>query len=228
MTGTERTCAPATELRWLALGDTWTYEVAGRLTPKDRPPDEVAGSIAVSICPDTMSDVAGALMLLFVQSFQVVHGDGSRDDLPAPPWQFCFVQNAVTKAVAIVADNMGRGGQPRIAAMPEIFYPGAWSLSTGYDNTLVFPGGALVRNSLRVVGQEWIQTPRGRYSCWKARIASESAEMGQTEGFDWWTPELGAPACFDTTSVLPDGTQMHIRATLTDCRLGSSLDAAMR
>jgi hypothetical protein len=126
---------------------------------------------------------------------------------------FSFIQDE-SADVAIAADNMGPGGARRVAKAPQVFYPGRWTSSTGYDNRLEFDNGDFVRNTLKVVGQEWVETESGKYLAWKSEIVSESAAMGRIEGLDWWTPELGAPARFSTDSGTPDGSRMRFTATL--------------
>jgi uncharacterized protein YndB with AHSA1/START domain len=207
--------APATALRPLQRGDTWTYAVTGTLTPPGSKPLPLSGDITVAIVPDALSGTGDALAIRFARSFQVTQPDGSRTDLPAPVMLFSVVQDSATHDVAIAADNMGHGGKPRTAKVPQVFYPGAWSRDTGYANRLDFDDGDFVVNTLAVVGQEWVDTAIGRFSAWKATVASESPVMGHIDGVDWWTPELGAPVQFSTDGGLPDGSRMHFVATLS-------------
>jgi hypothetical protein len=201
-------------LRTLRIGDRWAYRATGAITPETGAPQEMGGTIEVSIVADTLSGVAGAMMLTFAQAFEIRQADGTRAPMPAPAWMFSFVQDAATRDVAIVADNMGPGGALRVAAAPQIFYPGRWSPDTAYANRLEFADGDFVSNTLAVTGQEWVETPLGPYLSWKAGITSESPAIGRIEGIDWWTPELGAPASFETDSAMPDGARMRFRATL--------------
>jgi len=208
--------SPAPELRRLRLGDAWAYSVAGSLTAPDGQSLPLTGAIEVSIVPESLSGQSGQKTIRFSQTLEVLQPDGSKRTLPAPTWMFSFIQDADTADVSIAADNMTPGGAPRIARMPQIFYPGRWTGETAYANQLDFDNGDFVRNSLKVVGQEWVETARGKYLAWKSEIMSESTAMGRIEGADWWTPELGAPVRFSTDAGTPDGSRMRFVATLRE------------
>jgi hypothetical protein len=212
----EETHSPAPELRELRLGDRWEYSVAGTLTSPDGQSLPIVGEIEVSIVPESLTGRAEQKTIRFSQNLEVTQPDGSKKVLPAPTWMFSFVQDADTADVAIAADNMGSGGACRIANAPQVFYPGRWTSKTGYNNQLDFDNGDFVRNTLKVVGQEWVETERGSYLAWKSEIVSESGTMGRIEGVDWWTPELGAPARFSTNARTPDGSRMLFVATLRE------------
>ncbi|MFL6449572.1 MAG: hypothetical protein ACJ746_18110 [Bryobacteraceae bacterium] len=206
--------APATSLRLLRLGDTWSYDAAGTLTPPGNGPLALSGQITVSIVPERLSDRPDWMTILFSQKFEITERDGSKQSMPAPEWMFSFVQDQRTRDLRIGADNMTRDGTPRIANEPQVFYPGSWSSRTAYSNSLVFDNGDSVHNTLTVLGEETVETKGGSYVSWLARISSESAATGLIEGMDWWTPELGAPAKFSTASTMPDGSEMRFTATL--------------
>ena len=212
----EETHSPAPQLRELRLGDHWAYSVAGGLTSPDGQSLPIMGEIEVSIVPESLTGHADQKTIRFAQNLDVLQPDGLKKPLPAPMWMFSFIQDPNTADVAIAADNMGPGGARRIASAPQVFYPGRWTSETGYDNRLDFDNGDFVRNTLKVVGQEWVETERGSYLAWKSEIASESAAMGRIEGVDWWTPELGAPARFATNAGTPDGSRMRFVATLRE------------
>ena len=206
--------SPATSLRLLHPGDTWVYRVAGTLTPPGSEPLELTGQIAVSIVEDRLASRADWKTILFSQRFEIVQADGSSQPMPAPDWMFSFVQDTTTRDASITADNMTKDGSPRIARTPQVFYPGAWSPRTAYENRLDFDNGDHVDNTLSVFDQEQVETEAGSFTCWVARISSQSAATGLIEGQDWWTPELGAPAKFSTASTMPDGSAMRFVATL--------------
>jgi hypothetical protein len=212
----DESASPALELRKLRLGDSWTYSVVGSLTSPDGESLPVTGEIAVSILPDSLSGRADQKTIRFSQKFQVLQPDGSQKALAAPIWMFSFVQDPDTGDVAIAADNMGPGGAWRVAKTPQVFYPGRWTRETAFDNRLDFDNGDFVRNILKVVGQEWVETERGAFLAWKSEIASESVAMGRIEGVDWWTPEIGAPVRFSTDAGTPDGSRMRFVATLRE------------
>jgi hypothetical protein len=134
--------------------------------------------------------------------------------MPAPAWIFSFVQDPESHDLSIAADNMTRDGAPRIAKVPQVFYPGTWSRETAYRNRLNFLNGEQVDNALTVIGEELVETSAGVFASWVAPISSESVATGRIEGMDWWTPELGAPARFSTESRMPDGSKMKFVATL--------------
>ena len=213
--------SPASELRELRLGDRWAYSLAGALTSPDGHSLPVVGEIEVSIVPESLTGRADQKTIRFSQILEVVQPDGSKKVLPTPTWMFSFVQDADTADVAIAADNMGLGGTRRIANAPRVFYPGRWSSKTGYDNQLDFDNGDFVRNTLKVIGQEWVETEGRSHLAWKSEIISESAAMGRIEGVDWWTPELGAPARFSTNAGTPDGSRMRFVATLRESSVPS-------
>lgn len=201
-------------LRSLRLGDCWRYRVTGTLGPAIGAPQALSGTIGVSVVPDGLSGKEGTLMIAFIQDLWTRTVDGAPVAIPAPAWMFAFLQDPDTQDVAIVADNMGKDGTLRIAAVPQVFYPGRWSRETQYANRLEFGAGNFVANTLRVVGEEWVETPAGSYLSWKSLITSDSPALGTIEGIDWWAPELGAPASFETLSGLPDGARIRMRAVL--------------
>ena len=208
--------SPALELRKLRLGDAWAYSVAGSLTFPDGQSLPLTGEIEVSIVLERLSGQSDQKTIRFSQMLEVLQPAGSKRALPAPTWMFSFIQDADTADVSIAADNMGPGGAARIARAPQVFYPGRWTRETAYANQLDFDNGDFVRNSLKVVGQEWVETARGKYLAWKSVIVSESTTMGRIEGADWWAPELGAPARFSTDAGTPDGSRMRFVATLRE------------
>ena len=212
----EKPSSPAAGLRELQLGDRWAYSVVGSLTSPNGHSLPVTGEIEVSIVPESLSGQRDQKTIRFSQTLEVLQPDGSKRALPAPTWMFSFIQDADTADVAIAADNMGLGGARRIAIAPQVFYPGRWTSKTSYDNQLDFDNGDFVRNTLKVIGQEWVDTACGSYLAWKSEIVSESAAMGRIEGVDWWTPELGAPARFSTNAGTPDGSRMRFVATLRE------------
>jgi hypothetical protein len=212
----DKTASPAVELRKLRLGDRWSYAATGSLTSPDGGTLPLTGEINVSIVAEEMSGRDDHMTIQFSQDFQLLQPDGAKKPLPAPTWMFSFVQDADTADVAIAADNMGPGGARRTAKAPQVFYPGRWSRTTAYDNRLDFDNGDTVKNTLTVVGEEWVETTRGSFAAWKSTITSESAAMGRIEGADWWTPELGAPVRFSTDAGTPDGSRIRFVATLTD------------
>jgi hypothetical protein len=205
---------PATLLRLLCLGDNWVYRVAGTLTPPGAEPRELIGQITVSIVRDRLLGRPDWMTILFSQQFEIAHADGSKQPKPSPDWMFSFVQSASDRNLCIVADNMTPDGVPRIAKTPQVFYPGTWSLQTAYNNRLDFDNGDQVNNVLKVFDYEQIETEAGSFPSWVARISSESPATGLIEGKDWWTPDLGAPVKFWTSSRMPDGSQMRFVATL--------------
>jgi hypothetical protein len=206
--------SPATSLRLLRPGDSWTYQASGNLRPPGGEPLDLTGQITVSIVPDRLLGRSDWMTLLFSQQFEITQADGSKQPMPAPEWMFWFVQDEGSRDLAITADNMTPDGAPRIARAPQVFYPGSWSARTAYNNRLDFDNGDYVDNTLTVFGQERVETEPGSFLSWKATISSESAATGLIEGMDWWTPELGAPAKFSTASKMPDGTEMRFVAIL--------------
>lgn len=207
--------APAAILRPLRLGDLWVYQVSGTLTPPGPgAPSALRGTITVTVVPDTLLGAADSVMLTFVQDLQAQDSDGAVSPFPAPAMMFSFAQDKLTNDALILADNMGPNGTCRRAETPQIFYPGRWFLGTRYDNRLEFGDGDFVRNTLLVVGQVPIETPVGMINSWVAEISSESPAMGKITGIDWWSPDLGAPACFETNATMPDGTVTCLKAML--------------
>jgi hypothetical protein len=206
--------SPATSLRLLQIGDRWSYRAAGTLTPPNSEPLAVAGQITVTIEQDRLLGRDDRMLIVFSQQFEITQSDGSKQPMPAPEWMFSFLQDPATLDVSIAADNMTRDGKPRVAKVPQVFYPGRWSSRTAYRNRLAFESGDHVDNTLAVTGEEQVETALGHLSSWVATISSESAATGLIEGMDWWTPELGAPAKFSTKSKMPDGSEMQFVATL--------------
>ena len=214
--GRVETTSPAVALRKLHLGDSWSYSVAGSLASPDGGTLALTGEIEVSIVPDELPGRAVQMAIQFSQNFEVLQPDGARKALPAPTWMFSIVQDADSADVAIAADNMGPGGARRTAKAPQVFYPGRWSRNTAYGNQLDFDDGDYVKNTLAVVGEEWVETARGKFLAWKSNVTSESVAMGRIDGVDWWTPELGAPVRFSTDAGMPDGSRIRFLATLSD------------
>lgn len=216
--------AAATVLRSLQTGDFWHYQVIGKVTrPRSASSLALRGTIVVTVVADTLVAHPNSVMLTFVQTLQAETDDGALKLFPAPDLAFSFVQDTVTKDAAILADNMGPNGACRRAATPQVFYPGHWFPGTRYDNRLDFGGGDFVHNTLLVTGAVTIETPLGVREAWVAEITSEGPVMGKITGIDWWTPDLGAPACFETSATLPDGATTSIHAMLTQTNVITGL-----
>lgn len=205
---------PAVTMRRLALGDRWGYTATGTLTRPDGAVLPVAGTIAVEIVPDTLTNRPGGLAIAFAQHLAATTPDGTAIPLPAPPLMFAIIQDSTTTDVAISADTMTPDGSARIAREPQVFYPGQWSATTGYDNRLDFGPAGTVVNFLKTTGPEWVDVPLGRFAAWACVIGSESA-AGRIEGRDWWTPELGAPIQFEFDSPTPDGARLRFTAGMS-------------
>src|SRR5947199_3441132 len=116
--------SPATALRRLKLGDQWRYRVSGTLTPPGSGPLERTGRITVSIEPDRLTNGPDTMAIVFSQRFEITQPDGSKEPMPAPEWMFSFVQDEATGDLSIAADNMTPDGKPRVAKVPQVFYPG--------------------------------------------------------------------------------------------------------
>ncbi len=212
---------PATYLRFLCCHDLWTYEASGTLTSTGALPQDVHGEIAVTVAAEPPWQSDEVLTLVFSQHLHVALPHGECAALPMPDWRFAFRQDSESGDVAILGDTMTQNGAWRVAAAPQVFYPGQWSADTAYANNLDFGGGEFVRNTLRVLEPEQIATPAGQFTVWKAEISSESSLLGRIEGVDWWAPELGAPVKFTTDAGLPDGSRLRLLALLKTVRLAN-------
>jgi hypothetical protein len=207
---------PATELRLLHQGDTWSYVVEGSLTPPGGPAIPLTGTINVKIETAPLPGRPPSEVIAFVQALETIAPDGTRAPFPAPPLMFWYTQDQTTRDVLIYADTMTPDGSPRVAAEGQIFYPGTWSITTAYANRLDFGAGNTVDNTLTIQGVDIVEAPFGTRAAWYGPITSDSPMTGRIDGADWWTPELGAPIRFETKSTMPDGAVMAMRAEMTD------------
>lgn len=205
---------PATELRLLRQGDSWTYMVSGSLAPPGGVGMALSGRIVVTITMAALPAMAPGPAISFAQELRVATPDGGSAPFPAPPLMFWFTQDQQSRDLFIHADTMTPDGTPRRAAEGRLFYPGTWSGTTAYDNVLDF-GADKVRNTLTIQRAEVVETPMGAFAAWFGPITSESPVTGLITGADWWTPSLGAPIQFETRSTLPDGAVMTMRAQMT-------------
>ena len=203
---------PGRHMARLRAGDWWEYAVEGSVA-RDGRTMALRGEVRVTIerreAGGTMRDA-----IVFAPNHRIVGIDGPAGVFPMPTGVFYVEQDAATHAVCIAGDNMGPGGSDRFAAVPQVFYPGAFDADTAYDNVLDFGPLGRVANALRTVGVETVDTALGRFAAWKAPIASTSDQFGKVEGCDWWRPALGAPLRFEMSAVGPDGSCLQTVAVL--------------
>ena len=207
------------ELKRLAPGDRWEYDLTGTIS-RDGRELKLTGQVIVTI--ERRATARGELnAIVFEQQRRLVGAAADDPDsvLNVPTGLFYFIQDPDRLDVAIVGDNMGPKGQDRFAAAPQVFYPGRWSSATGYRNVLDFGADGRVENWLITEGPTEIEVALspGRFMAWRAAIGSDSPQFGQVTGYDYWTPQLGAPIRFEMMVTGPDGspvsTQARMRAT---------------
>jgi len=212
---------PARELPTLTPGESWTWTLTGQLTP-------AGADQALPLSGSMFEDVEvlpfqGGSTLAFVSTQSLTAGGAPLfGDQPMPPAIFYFQQDPTTHTVYVVGDNQGPGGEVRVPEHPIEFIPGRWSLSSAYDDTLIFPSGETVRVYLYVDGTTTVTTPLGDFAAWVAPNGADESSGVSHPGIDYWTPELGAPAVFTTATALPDGSSISITGTMTATTVPSS------
>ena len=143
---------------------------------------------------------------------------------PPPKGIFYVQQDPATNNVLVIGDNMGPNGSDRVALQPEVFYPGQWSASTAYDNTLAWASGGSTEVYLNVSGTQTVSTPIGNFEAWVAPNGAIDSVSGATDtGIDYWSPQLGAPVQYELTANLPNGAVNHLVGTLAKTNRVNSL-----
>lgn len=206
-------------LSTLTPGDRWVYAVTGESTQpaSDQTPAAsvpVGGTIAQGIETRAFEGVP-TLSLVSAQRL-TVGGVSIFGEQDSPVGIFYLRQDPATKDVLVLGDNLGPNGTDRVAVQPGVFYPGSWSTSTAYDNTVVWSSGETTRLSLSVSGTQTVTTPLGDFEAWVAPTGNRESNGVVNLGVDYWTPQLGAPVAFDTTTTFPNGGAIHIVGTLVE------------
>lgn len=210
--------APSTTLSVLQPGDHWTYAVTGETTPLPGQASAAPVPVSGTIVQDIETPLFGGKPILALVSVQnlTVGGVSIFGEQSAPKGVFYLRQDPATNDVLVLGDNLGPNGMDRVATEPQVFYPGSWSAGTAYDNVVAWSSGETTRLSLRVTGTEVATTPLGDFAAWVAPTGNIESNGVVNVGTDYWTPQLGAPIKFDTTTTLPDGSAIHIVGTLVE------------
>lgn len=208
---------PATSLLTFTPGQSWTWTLTGQLTP-------AGGGQAVPLSGSMFEDVEllpfqGGSTLAFVSTQTLLAGGAPLFGQAGPAAIFYFQQDPATQTVYVVGDNQGPDGAVRIPLQPVEFVPGQWSLNTSYDTALNFGPGDTEPLFLNVTGTTTVTTPLGNFAAWVAPNGATDPTGISHPGTDYWTPELGVPAAFETSSVFPDGSTIQIAAALTGANL---------
>lgn len=220
----EQPCAPApahalaTRLATIKVGDYWIYAQSGTTTLP------ASGKTAAATLPVSGTFVENVemrtfrgkptLALVVVQNL-TVGGASIYGKNPAPQQIFYVEQDPRTKDVLVLGDNAGPRGTDEVATRPAVFYPGAWSPKTSYDDNLSFPSGAKTGLYLYVTGMTTVPTRIGDFQAWVAPNGATTATGGVLDtGIDYWSPQLGAPVAFTTVTNLPNGAVNRLSATL--------------
>ena len=209
---------PATQLSQTTLGESWTWALSGQFTPAgSSQPLPISGSQVQTV--ESLPFQGGStLAYVATQNLtaggQPLFGDGS-----APPSIFYIQQDPATRTVDVIGDNQGPNGAVRIPNQPIIFAPGQWDLNTAYNNNVTFDNGEKERIYLTVTGTTTITTPLGDFAAWVAPNGADDSSGISHPGVDYWTPELGAPALFTTSTTFPDGSSIEITGAMTSASI---------
>lgn len=209
---------PATTLSTLTPGETWSWALTGTLTP--------AGSSQAVPLTGSQDEVVQllpfnggqALALVNTQSLSA-NGVSLFGPQPPPPGIFYFTQDPTTHTVYAIGDNQSTDGSTRVSTQPAEFIPGQWSATTSYDSLLSFPSGETESLFLNTTGTTTVSTPLGNFAAWVSPNGADDSITGVHTGIDYWTPELGAPAEFTTSTALPGAGTIDITGTLTSASI---------
>lgn len=206
-------------LSTLQPGDRWIYAVTGEST---QPASDQTPAVSVPVGGTIVQGIEAlafqgtpTLSLVSTQNL-TVGGVSIFGEQESPSGVFYLRQDPATRDVLVLGDNLGPNGATRVAVQPQVFYPGAWSASTAYDNTVPWSSGETTRLSLSVSGTQTVTTPLGEFEAWVAPTGNRESNGVVNLGVDYWTPQLGAPVAFDTTTTFPNGGAIHIVGTLIE------------
>ncbi len=216
-------CAPApahdlsAKLAVLKVGDYWIYEQSGTMTV---PASASTAAATLPLSGTFVEDVETrmfqgrpTLALVVVQNL-TIGGVSIYGNSPAPQEIFYVKQDPTTNDVLVLGDNATPTGAAEVAAKPAEFYLGTWSMGASYNDTLDFPS-AKTGLYLNVTGTTTIKTRIGNFQAWVAPNGATTATGGVLDsGIDYWSPQLGAPVAFSTTTNLPTGGVRTLTATL--------------
>lgn len=225
----------AAHLSTLKSGEYWLYNVTGTITlPSGAQPPGAgpAGPPGSGAPPSGPAPIAGTisqhievlpfqgkptLAIVSVQDLTV--GGAPLTGLQNPtqplPTQILYVQqDPATKSILTIGDNLGPNGATRVATQPQPTTPGAWSTSTALDSTISWASGGSENVKLNVTGKATAATAIGDFEAWVTSSAITDSIGVTVTATEEWTPKLGAPVMFDTTTNTPDGTSLHTIGTL--------------
>lgn len=235
----------AANLATIKVGQYWIYQQTGTLTlPASATPSDGSSGAAASgaaapvggAAPPAGATLSGTLPLsgTFVETVEMrmfqgqptlalvvvqnltTNGVSIYGSNPAPQQVFYVQQDAKTNDLLIIGDNAGPGGTEEVALPPVVDYPGSWSTSTAYNETLVLSSGNQVGLNRRVTGTQTVATRIGNFDVWVAPSTTTTTPAGDVIaiGTDYWAPQIGAPVAFTLTTNLPDGSVQSLNSTL--------------
>ncbi len=216
----------ATKLTTLKVGDYWIYEQSGTMTVP------ASGSTAAATLPlsgtfvedvETRTFQGQPTLALVVKQNLTIGGVSIYGNNPAPEEIFYVEQDPKTNDVLVLGDNATPTGTAEVAATPAEFYLGGWSMGASYNDALVFPSGK-TGLYLNVTGTTTIKTRIGNFQAWVAPNGATTATGAALDtGIDYWSPQLGAPVAFSTSTNLPTGGVRNLTATLVKSSRVASL-----
>ncbi len=207
----------ATTLATLKVGDYWIYQQSGTMTV---PASSSTAAATLPLSGTFVEDVetrtfqGQPTLALVVKQNLTIGGVSIYGNNPAPEQIFYVEQDSKTNAILVLGDNATPTGAAEVAATPAEFYLGTWSVGASYNDKLVFPA-ATTGLYLNVTGTTTITTRIGKFQAWVAPNGATTATGGVLDsGIDYWTPQLGAPVAFSTSTNLPTGGVRNLTATL--------------
>jgi len=183
-------------LRAIQVGDYYEYTIRGvaskpGLDPEDAPP--VSGSVRVSVSDGGFTPNNDPIL-----RFEYLTILRLGDEVRESRFALHYIQGRNPRDLFMIAYEDENGTITPFT--PFIAVPGQWSVGYSRSNSDPFV------YSFSVIGQDVVQTPRGKFTAWRCAVRSQVRPDDPIENAIrtvWYAPDVGMPVQIQLTTTLP-------------------------
>lgn len=188
----------STTLRAVQIGDYYEYTIRGSASrpdvePEDAPP--ISGTVRVSVSDGGFTPNNDPILRIeYITTLRL------GDELQESRFALHCVQGRNPRDLFLIAYEDEQGNITSFA--PIIAVPGLWRIgySRSYTDPFVY--------SFTVIGQDVVQTPRGKFTAWRCTVRSQVRPDDPIENAIrtvWYAPEIGMPVAVQLHTTLDAG-----------------------
>lgn len=185
-------------LRAVQIGDYYEYTIRGsashpEVEPEDAP--RVSGTLRVSVSDGGFTPNNDPILRFeYITTLQL------GEELLENRFALHYVQGRNPRDLFLIAYENEQGNIAPFS--PFIAVPGQWGVgySRSYTDPFVY--------SFTIVGQDVVQTPRGKFTAWRCTVRSQVRPNDPLENAIrtvWYAPEIGMPVAVQLQTALEVG-----------------------